>query len=359
MATRADVARLAGVSEAAVSYSISGKKPISRETRERVFEAMRTLDYRPNAMARGLAGGKSMIIALLFPTRERGISNADLEYVLGAANAARALGYHLILWPTEDRDVEEVRTLHRTGLIDGVLLMEVRLSDERVALLREAGVPLGLIGRTRDDDDVVYADRDFDAATELSVAHLASLGHTRLVFLSGDERIVSNEFAATVRAEDAFLRAIASRGLSGSIIYCESDVTAGRAVARQIFDTLPEVSGIVAMNVEATVGVLAEAGDQGRDIPGSLSVVSIATPTSFVAASSPLLTTVSPPAADIGRVAARRLIGQLGNLRLPPEPALWAGELVVRDSTGPAPLAPDNALPRPTRRSERGTRRPQ
>jgi DNA-binding LacI/PurR family transcriptional regulator len=74
MPTRKDVAQRAGVSEATVSYALSGKRTISQATRERVFEAMRELDYRPNLMAQALAGGSSSIIALLFPSQERGIS---------------------------------------------------------------------------------------------------------------------------------------------------------------------------------------------------------------------------------------------------------------------------------------------
>jgi transcriptional regulator with XRE-family HTH domain len=149
MPTRKDVAERAGVSEATVSYALSGKRTISQATRERVFEAMRELDYRPNLMAQALAGGSSSIIALLFPSQERGISNADLEYVLGAASAARELGYHLLLWPTEDRDVSDVASLYQAGLIGGVLLMEVRMKDERLRTLGKAGVPVGLIGGPR------------------------------------------------------------------------------------------------------------------------------------------------------------------------------------------------------------------
>ena len=165
MATRADVARLAGVSPATVSYAISGKAPISEETRDRVYAAMRELQYTPNVMAQALAGRRSRIIAMLLPSQERALSNADMEYMLGAASAARELGYHLLLWPTVDRDVEEVVALGQAGLLDGVILMEVRMQDERVALLRDAKVPFSLIGRTADEhEEPLFSDRDFEGA---------------------------------------------------------------------------------------------------------------------------------------------------------------------------------------------------
>jgi DNA-binding LacI/PurR family transcriptional regulator len=337
MATRADVARLAGVSEAAVSYAISGKRTISAATRERVFSAMEQLNYRPNAMATGLAGGKSKIIALLFPTRERGISNADLEYVLGAANASRELGYHLLLWPTDDRDVEEARQLHKTGLIDGVLLMEVRLADERVTYLREGGVPVGLIGRTADPADTLYADRDFAAVTELAVEHLTSLGHTQLAFVDGSESAYQNLFGAVRRAEEGYRLACERRGLDVRIFHTESSITAGRALYTAQFTEKSGITGVVGMNAEATIGLLASATEDRSRVPKKLSLISIATPTDFVASTSPELTTISPPAEEIGRTAARMLLNQLGDLQLEPEQQLWIGDLVVRGTTGPAP----------------------
>ncbi|KRE31381.1 LacI family DNA-binding transcriptional regulator [Agromyces sp. Soil535] len=338
MATRADVARLAGVSEAAVSYAISGKRPISAETRERVFAAMRELDYRPNAMARGLAGGKSTIIALLFPTHERGVSNADLEYVLGAASAARPLGYHVLMFPTEDHDLNEVRTMHQSGLIDGVLLMEVRLEDERIGFLDAAGIPVGLIGRAaQDTPPLAYSDRNFDEAVDIAVEHLTELGHRHLGLLNGSPHVHESRFGATIRAERAFVTATNARGLDARVFYCESTVEAGRRLMMEELVREPTISGLVTMNIEATLGVLAAAGEGGRRIPDELSVVSIDTSNSFAAATSPALTTVSPPAEQIGATAARQLINRIGELGLPEEDPLWAGTLVLRGSTARLP----------------------
>jgi DNA-binding LacI/PurR family transcriptional regulator len=97
MAKRADVAKMAGVSESTVSYALTGARPISEETKARIFKAIEQLDYKPNAMAQALRSGSSKMIAMLFGDQERGISDGDLEYVVAAANETRKLSYHLIL----------------------------------------------------------------------------------------------------------------------------------------------------------------------------------------------------------------------------------------------------------------------
>jgi len=338
MATRADVARLAGVSSATVSYAISGKAPISDATRERVFAAMRTLNYTPHVMAQALAGRRSRIIAMLLPSQERALSNNDMEYMLGAASAARELGYHLLLWPTVDRDVEEVVALGQAGLLDGVILMEVRLEDERVALLREANVPFSLIGRTADEEaEPLFSDRDFDAAILAAVGHLASLGHRHIAFINAPRRLIRRGIGAIVRADAGFKAAAKQCGVKGVNLYCDVTIQAGRQLASQLLAKHPEVTAIVEMNSEAIIGFMQEAPHAGIEIPCRLSVLSVNIPDGLADATVPALTTIAPPANSMGRTAAQLLIASVSEQDLPEGPRLFAGELIERGSTARAP----------------------
>jgi DNA-binding LacI/PurR family transcriptional regulator len=335
MATRADVARLAGVSASTVTYALTGSRPISDETRARILAAMEELGYTPNAMAAGLAGGRSRIVALLFPAAERGMSNTDLRYVIGAANAARELGYHLLAWPTDARDLEDVTQLSRTGMVDGVILMEVRLHDERVDTLRAASIPFALIGRTADTTGLLFADADFEAIARLAIDYLVGLGHQRVAFLNGPQRLFAAQYGATMRVEEGFLQASGARAVEATVFRCEHTVTAGREVLASILQAAPEVTAIVSMNEEATVGLVQAAQARGLDIPKDLSVLSLASSSSFAEVTWPPLTTISPPADSIGRAAARALIRSLGETTIAPDLELWPGELVERASTGP------------------------
>jgi DNA-binding LacI/PurR family transcriptional regulator len=158
--TMQEVARRANVALSTVSYALNGTRPVSEETRQRIWTAMAELGYQPHALARGLASKRSHIIALLFPALPRGFGATALEFVTGAAEAAQRRGYHLVLWPTEIHAVGDLQQLVRQSLVDGVLVMEVRLTDERIDLLRQIGVPFSMIGRPSTVSDMSFADID-------------------------------------------------------------------------------------------------------------------------------------------------------------------------------------------------------
>src|SRR4051812_27846791 len=98
--TQADVARLAGVTQATVSFVLSDSSAISvpAETRQRILDAVETLGYRPNALARGLASGSSSLVAVTVP----GVSDFYSEVVHGIEDVARRSGYSVIISTTND-----------------------------------------------------------------------------------------------------------------------------------------------------------------------------------------------------------------------------------------------------------------
>src|ERR671939_328516 len=116
MVTLADVARHAKVSQSTVSYVLSGKRSISPATRRRVERSIRTLGYRPHAAARGHA--------------------------------------HDVLLLTNDEGPEGLRRVAGSALVDGLVLMDVQLQDERIPVLRELGLPAVLIGIPDDTTDL-------------------------------------------------------------------------------------------------------------------------------------------------------------------------------------------------------------
>lgn len=171
MSSIRDVAERARVAVSTVSAALNGTRPVAADTRRRIEQAAAELGYRPSLLARGLQSKRTRILALLYPTPRSGFGLTEMQFATGAAEAARELGYHLLLSPEHAEPVEELRHLTGLGLVDGVLLMEVGLDDERTEFLLEAGVPFSMIGRTRDPGAIDYADIDF-AATEIGRAHV-------------------------------------------------------------------------------------------------------------------------------------------------------------------------------------------
>ena len=337
MAKRSDVARAAGVAESTISYALSGSRPISAETKTRIFKAMKDLDYKPNAVAAALRSGSSKMLALVFGVTDHGISQGDISYVLGAADAARELGYHLILWPVRDRDIDGVIAQAQSGLLDGVILMEIRLEDTRVKLFRKLGIPVALIGRTSKPEKDIYADRDFDGAVRLAIAELVRLGHKKIDYLSTTLKQAEDGFAAIVRAENVALEVAKELKIKLSVLHCGITTEAGVELAGEYLKMSTASTGIVSINSEAISGFSRAIQKAGVKIPKDFSIICIDSNPLEAVAQEPSLTTISPPAADIGAAAVTALIKSLAHLDIEDPQKLWRGTLVTRESSGPAP----------------------
>lgn len=346
MATIQDVAKRAGVSVSTVSYAMNGTRPISEETRQRIFAAMEELGYRPHALARGLASKRSRIIALLFPTPERGLGITELEFVTGATDAALAQGYNLVLWSSDLHNTDGLRRQIQQGLVDGIIMMEVHLHDERVALLRESGTPFHLIGRPEDTAGLSYVDIDFAQATGESVSYLGALGHRSIAFLNQSETEVASGYGPAVRAEAGFQAAMSAAGLSGTSWHCHPNAQAGYEAINLLLEARPELTALVAMNERAIPGVLQALAERGWRLPDDFSLISIVSSARVADMSVPPLTTMTSPSAAIGQLSVSQLIRRLEGSEEVAQ-IIMACRLEVRGSTGPArrSAAPLDATP--------------
>jgi DNA-binding LacI/PurR family transcriptional regulator len=336
--TMADVAPVAGVSSSTVSYALTGARPISQATRARIQHAMDDLGYTPNAFARGLKSKRSKIIALLFPRDGRDLGLSSLEYILGASDHAQDLGYHLLLWTTEVDALDDLARLARQGLVDGALVMEVRLRDPRLDVLQDAGLPFAMIGRTMDPAGVDFADTNFDQCARVAVDHLAALGHRHLGFVNLNASTIRSGRSNAIRLRDGILRAARETGTQMTALSCESSIIGGRCALFELLERDPRLTAVIAFNEQAAPGVMGAAADTGRRIPEDLSIVSIDMPAQAALMTTPAMTTVGPTAAGMGRAAADMLIRRLeGDLVGGVTQMLFDGELHLRSSSGPVP----------------------
>lgn len=332
-----DVANLARVSLSTVSCAISGSRPVSAATRERIEKAMRQLDFRPNAIARSLASRRSRILALTFPVAQNRFGNTIMEFVSSAAGTARDLGYHLVVWPYAVDQADEMCEMSQQGLADGVIVMEVRVDDPRIKALSATKVPFTLIGRGHPDTDNRSVDIDFEATAETAVDHLAGLGHRNIGFLNHSETSRQHGYGPTVRAQDAYLRAMARRGLEPCSQYCDESPLAGRAAINAMRDRSPGLSALIAMNEDALFGVVAELHRQNVAVPQDFSLVSMVSSRPVAEMADPVLTILHSPGAELGRSGVQTLLDQLDGVGELTDPVLVPCRLEAGASTGPAP----------------------
>jgi DNA-binding LacI/PurR family transcriptional regulator len=330
VATRADVARHAGVSESTVSYVMSGSRPISATTRARVLASMDELHYIPNAIARGLAGRRTGIIAWHVPVDVHGVSATELEYVFAATQEARAGGRHVLLWTNPVRDVEGLVHLVAQGLVDGVVLTEVYEDDLRVDALRAVGVPFVLVGRSG-ADDVPSVDADFVQMADLAVEHLAALGHENVVWLSEPSEVVG--YGPAVRLSQALRGSASRRRVEVSSVVCGSGLRQGYDAYVQVRDL--GATAVLGLNELALVGVVQEAQTSGIRVPDDLSVMALGVGKEAAALTSPVLTTVAASGRTMGHRSVCLLDEVIAGGRPPQE--LIPCVLHVGGSTGRAP----------------------
>ncbi|HEX2913770.1 MAG TPA: LacI family DNA-binding transcriptional regulator [Chloroflexia bacterium] len=333
MPTIDDVARLARVSRSTVSHALSGNRPISKEVKERIFQVMEELDYRPKGLAQALKTKQTRIIALLFPSLRKDLSQLQLEFVNSALESASEQNYSLLL---SILPIEEQKIMHfiEQGFVDGVVLMGVKLHDARVELLRKRKYPFSMIGHCEDNTGLFFVDLDFEAALYDCVKYLASLGHQYIGFLNEAQTLLDLEFGPAIRANAGFQKAIKEFNLHGLSYPCQQDANAGYSLMRQLLTEEPRLSAVITINPWVIGGVTQAANECGLTIPEDLSHISVVSPR-YAEMLSPALTAIDLPSAEMGRIGVELLIRQLEDKKLEPVQQLLTPNLTVRASTLP------------------------
>ncbi|WP_458116543.1 LacI family DNA-binding transcriptional regulator [Arthrobacter sp. D2-10] len=339
MATMQDVARHANVSIATVSFTINNTKPVSPATRAKVEAAMRELGFRRNAVGRALASKRTRIIALLFPALQHSFSGTVVQFFTSAAAAARELGYNLVLWPISN-EPGQTTELTSSGLVDGVILMEVPLDDPRVVELIDSGTPFALIGRTREPDALTYVDINFEDTLMEAVRHLTALGHKQITLL--DDAVGSrglDSFGPVSRSRESFEAEMRRQGLEPTAFTCEAAPAAGKAAAAELLRDFPGTTAVIIQNELAATGFVSGLRHAGVEIPRDLSVLSVGSSAEMAAMADPELTVMSSPSIELGRMGVEALIDQLDGRATELRQELVMCRLEGGKSTGPAPRA--------------------
>ncbi|MFF2079800.1 LacI family DNA-binding transcriptional regulator [Kitasatospora sp. NPDC058162] len=339
MVTLADVARHAGVSSSTVSYALSGKRRISDETRLRIEQAVTDLGYHPNAGARALAGKRSHIIALVVPLNPEVHVPTMMEIAIAATVAAREHGYDVLLL-TNDEGTQGVRRVAATGLADGVILMDVRLDDDRIPVLRAQGIPAALIGLPDDPTGLSCVDHDFATAGALCADHLADLGHHDIAFIGYSNTVYRRHAGYAQRTLDGFRTHAERRGLRFLHRPCEGTYESTAGTLARILADRPDTTAFVVQNETAIGPLLSLLRANGRTVPEDASVIAIC-PDPMAEQHSPRLTSVTSPRKDLGQIAVDQVMARITATATGNEPEdqlhLMAPELIIRESTAPAP----------------------
>ncbi|SLN37737.1 HTH-type transcriptional regulator RafR [Roseivivax jejudonensis] len=336
-----ELAEHLGLSPTTVSRALNGYPEVKETTRARVEAAARRYNYTPNAWAKGLATGRAMSIGHVMPVSKMHemVNPVFGDFITGASEAYVEAGYDLKLTLVGDDDeTARYRALSAKGNVDGIIVHGPHLTDRRIDLLRELGLPFVVHGRASEmPADYAWIDmnnrRAFDRATEL----LIELGHRRIALVNGLEHM---DFAH--RRRDGFLAALERGGIDADpALMRAGEMTEGlgfRAASDMLARPYPPTAFLASSMVTA-MGIWRALAARGLTMGRDVSVITHDDDLGYLRNGEdvPIFTATRSSVRAAGRTAAEMLLRMIGDPGCAPLQTLMEAELILGQSTGPAP----------------------
>ena len=318
-------------------------KSIPQETRNRVIEAAARLNYRPNYFARSLRQSRSMSVGVLAPDFSEGYFTRVMSGVVQELTAAHY--FYFTACHDWKRDlIEKYPRMLVERAVDGFLLLNTPADHIAVP------VPVVAISTHSVVENVTNIILDHHLAVEQALTHLYALGHRRIAYMRGPHAIPDSEFRweaiqqvareINLKLDPALVIRIDSAGWSMKDNYHPMAPEIGYKPMQALLDKTRDFTAIFCFNDIAAIGAIRALRDAGLSVPGDVSVVGFDDIQS-AAYSTPSLTTVRQPLLEMGRRGAQILLQRIAHRENEyPSEVVMAPELVIRESTGPAPTKP-------------------
>jgi len=265
--TSLDVARLAGVSQSAVSRAFTPGASVAEATRERVFDAAGRLGYRPNAIARTLITRRSRIVAMVVSYLENPFYPAIVELM---SQRLQRDGYHLLLFTSDTEAADALLLRLMQYQVDGIVLVSATLSSALARDCQRAGVPVVLFNRIATVGEVSSVASDNREGGRIAARALVGTGHRRPAFVAGLENTsTSRDREAGFREELARLGIRRYRRAAGNYSF-----DGARRAARRLFATGAPPDAVFVANDHMAIAVMDTLRHElGLRVPEDVSVI--------------------------------------------------------------------------------------
>ncbi|WP_152446868.1 LacI family DNA-binding transcriptional regulator [Janthinobacterium sp. HH01] len=333
--TLQNVAEKAGVSVMTVSRALSGEGYVAEKTRARVLAAASELGYSPNISARMMRGSRTNVIGVLV----NDLQSTVINEIIGAVSVAvRAHNMDLIIY----NSIEELGSSTRTGinqimrgLCDGLLFILPRLKDGYIDMLEQSSLPMVLINYCRTETTLPVVRGDNRMGGREAVNHLLQLGHRRIAFIGGSAHTGQSQ-----ERQRGYAEALKAAGIAVDkqlIAAGDFGQLSGFQATGKLLALAEPPTAIFAANDEMAFGAMDAVRAHGLRVPQDVSVIGF---DDIPAASHvhPKLSTLRQPLTAISEAAVQELLRRITGADAQ-QRAEFPSQLVVRESTGPAPVA--------------------
>jgi DNA-binding LacI/PurR family transcriptional regulator len=325
-----DIARTANVSHSTVSRALRNSPLVNPATAERIRRIAAETNFRPSAVGRSLATGRTFTIGVVVAS----IAHPFVaEVVSGIEETANQRGYSVILASSKGDPEREMGVVQQfeERRVDGVLLIASRVRSISSSLLAEMHIPMVSVDNQQAPDSTYSVFVDNTTATHAAIRFLVQLGHRRIAYIGDRQGYDSN----TLR-RDGYRAALGSLGIAydaNLVVEGDSDAEGGMRAMERLLSLSECPTAVFCFNDMTALGALAALHQRQLRVPQEMSVVGF-DDLPIAAYTQPPLTTVRQPRGQIGRIAAETLFTLLAGTKTDRVRAL-RGELIVRESTAP------------------------
>ena len=322
-----DVAREAGVSMATVSRVVNGNKNVKENTRKKVLEVIDRLDYRPNAVARGLASKKTTTVGVVIPN----IANSYFATLArGIDDIATMYKYNIVLASSDENDDHEVTVINSlfAKQVDGIIFMGYHLTEKIRAEFSRTRTPIVLAGTVDLEHQLPSVNIDYKAAVEDSVTQLAK-NNEKVAFVSGP---LIDDINGKLRLAGY------KAGLEkNNLRYNEGLVFEAKYSYKDGFDLAQRVlnSGATAAYVgedELDAGLLNGLFAAGKSVPEDFEIIT-SNDSPITSYTRPNLSSINHPLYDLGAVSMRMLTKIMNKEELEEKDVILNHGITLRQST--------------------------
>lgn len=320
-----DVAKKSGLSVVTVSRVLNGAESVREKNRQKVLEAMKELDYRPNAAARSLARGKTGIIGVIVTT----LQDSFFDAVVKELNEVLALhGYYLAISVSTGIGSDENHYLIQEDRVDGLILLSPIEEDNFIVELKRRSIPYVLIDNQKPENDAYSVTIDNYHGGYAATKHLLDLGYTSLAHLCGPEM-----FRSTRERRSGFMQALEEKGLGPfEIVHGDFGIGFGYDTCQRWLREGKLPDAVFAGDDHIALGVLNALIEAGVSVPKQVAVVGY--DDHYIASQlRPPLTTVRQPADKIALAAADMLLKRIDGRMKRGSSQRFDPELIIRETT--------------------------
>jgi len=327
------LAQQLNLSISTVSRALNDGYDINPQTKKKVLELAKKLNYQPNPYASSLRRHKSKTIAVVVPE----IANNFFSLAInGIQSAAREKGYHVLIYVTNESDKIESESLQhvQSGRVDGLLISvsSKTVNDDHLLNIQKQGLPIVFFDRVRDEFDTAKVTTDdFDSGFK-ATEHLIQQGCKRVAYL-----LLSKNLSIGIRRMQGYQEALKKHHIKEDkklIIECSTDSDKNYSLIETLFSGKHRPDGIFASVEHLALASYHVCRSLKLSIPKDVKVLSFSN-LETAPLLNPSLTTVTQPAFDIGREAASILLKALTkkSFRLTNSRLILPSQLIQRDST--------------------------